>query len=467
MDKGINAAFSMESHVARIISSQEIRGVCFNVNLAKQHLVTLEGIKQRLYDNIRPVLSLEVEQPYGVPVNKPWLKDGSYSAMVEKWYGEESDIVWGQFTRVEFVEPNLGSRAKLIAQLLRLGWSPEHYTEPSDTYPEGSPKLTYEGRPCDSLNHIGTEEGQWIADWYTYNHRQSQIRGWLYGVKSNGFIPRVREDGRIPAEAVTIGTNTFRFRHRKVVNVPKASKKVKFGKEMRELFTASEGRVLVGHDASGLELRMLAHFLNVDTFTHAVVHGKSEDGTDIHSRNRDEVNLPDRDAAKTFIYACILYGAGDEKAGSIVGGSAKDGAKVKRIYFDKNPELLTLIKSVTKASKRGYLYGLDGRKVYMRRDKVTKRLQTHKALNTLLQSAGALVMKYSMVFLDKWVRDEGLDVWKVVDYHDEAIGDVIPEHAERYKELAILSVVKAGEYLGLKCPLDAGAAIGKDWSEIH
>jgi len=466
MDKGINAVFRMESHVARIIGAQEQRGVQFDGQLALRHITTLEEIKTSLYERIRPILSLEVDRPYNIPVNKPWLLDGSYSSSVLKWYGEGADIVWGRFSRVSFNEPNLGSRNKLIAQLLRLGWEPLHYTDPSDTYPEGSPKLTYEGKPCSSLDDIGSEEGQWIADWYTYNHRQSQIKGWVYGTKQNGFIPRVRDDGRIPAEAMTIGTNTFRFRHKKVVNVPKASDKVKFGKEMRSLFTATKGRVLVGHDASGLELRMLAHFLNDPTFTHAVVEGNSDDGTDVHSENMRSAGLSNRDDAKTFIYA-FLYGAGDAKIGAIIGGGAREGAKLKRQFFAANPKLKALVDSVADASKRGYLYGLDGRRIRMRRDKVTKKLQTHKALNTLLQCAGAVVMKYSMIFLDKWVREEGLDVWKVIDMHDEAQADVHLRDVKRYKELAIKSVRVAGEYLGLNVPLDAEAKHGNNWAETH
>jgi len=464
--KGINAAFKCESYVARIIGQQEQRGVQFNGEKAKEHIKTLESIKSNLYAKIRPMLSLEIEQPFGVPVNKPWLRDGSCSGMVKKWYGEGADIVWGTFTRIEFIEPDLGSRTKLVAQLIRLGWEPEHYTEPSPTYPNGSPKLTVDGKPCSSLDKIGSEEGQWIADYYIYSHRQSQIKGWVYGNKGNGFVPRVRADGRMPAEAFTIGTNTFRFRHKKVVNVPKASPKVKFGKEMRSLFTASPGRVLVGHDASGLELRMLAHFLNVEAFTKAVVEGNSEDGTDVHTLNMKAAGLTDRDQAKTFIYA-FLYGAGDAKIGSIIGGGAKEGAALKRKFFKANPELKALVKSVSKAAERGYLVGLDGRKIRMRRDKKTKRIQTHKALNTLLQCAGALVMKYSMIFLDKWVRDEGLDVWKVIDMHDEAQADVHPKDVERYKVLAVRSVIRAGEYLQLSCPLDTEAKDGQNWAETH
>jgi len=288
----------------------------------------------------------------------------------------------------------------------------------------------------------------------------------VFGNKGNGFQSRIRSEGRIPAEAITIGTHTFRFSHKKVVTVPKASDKVKFGKEKRSLVRATPGRVLVGNDPSRLELRMLAHFLNDALFTLAVVEGNSDEGTDIHTKNMEAAGLSNRDDAKTFIYA-FLYGAGDAKIGSIIGGGAKEGKLLKEKFFAANPQLEALVEGVGAASKRGYLYALDGRKIRMRRDKNTKRIQTHKALNTLLQCSGALVMKYSMIFLDKWVREEGLDVWKVIDQHDEAQADVLPEHVDRYKKLAIKSVVVAGEYLGLNCPLDAEAKSGQNWSETH
>lgn len=460
MEKGINAALKVESHVARIIYNQESRGVKIDVRRAKWRIFLLEEIKIRLYKNIRPMLRMEVEQPFSVPIKKPWLKCGDYSIGVTKWYKEGADIVWGSFSRVEFVDPDLGSRKKLIEQLLRLGWNPKSFTD------KGSPRLVVDGKPCSSLDSIASNEGQWIADWYIYNHRQSQIKGWVCGNKGNGFIPRVRDDGRMPAEAMTIGTNTFRFRHKKVVNVPKATKSVKFGKEMRELFTATDGRVLVGHDAAGLELRMLAHFMDDDEFTHAVVHGNSDEGTDVHSMNMRAAGLSNRDQAKTFIYA-FLYGAGDGKIGQIIGGTPWQGAALKAKFFAANPKLEYLVNNVSKASERGYLYGLDGRKIYMRRDPNTKRIQTHKALNTLLQCSGSLVMKYSMVFLDKWVRDEGLDVWKVIDMHDEAQADVHPRDVDRYKELAIKSIIRSGEYLELNCPMDAEAKSGKNWAETH
>ena len=248
------------------------------------------------------------------------------------------------------------------------------------------------------------------------------------------------------------------MRHIDVVNIPKASKHVFFGTEMRSLFCVPEGKILVGHDASGLELRMLAHYMDDKAFTEELIHG------DIHTRNQEMAGLPTRDMAKTFSYG-FLYGAGDEKIGKIVGGTAKDGKELKRRFLANLPSLKRLIDRTRTASKKGWLKGLDGRKVMMR--SYDGEVMEHKALNTLLQSAGAIVMKKSMILLDKSVRDHKLDVLKVIDQHDEGQAEVIPEHVELYKQLAVQSIVDSGIHFKLNCPLAGEAKSGLNWATTH
>lgn len=142
------------------------------------------------------------------------------------------------------------------------------------------------------------------------------------------------------------------------------------------------------------------------------------------------------------------------------------GKSLRKRFLENLPNLDRLVEEVKEASRRGYLIGLDGRKLFMRKG-WDGRIQENKALNVLLQSAGAIVMKTSMVLLDEMVRGESLDVLKVIDMHDEAQADVHPKDVERYMELSILSIVKAGELLGLKVPLAAEAKQGKNWAETH
>lgn len=444
--KSIHNALFIEHNVQRIITQQEEHGVFFDTPRARKYISYLQAKQAALYTQIRPLLSLELQVPYDRPVSRPYLKSGSLSNNVKKWYSDEDlHLVGGPFTRIEYAEPDLGKRTKLITQLLKLGWKPTAYTE------KGNPKLTPEGEPCPNLSRLDNEVGQWIADWYVYRHRQSQITGWL---------ELVRPDGRISARAITIGTPTFRFRHSGVVNVPKAAKSVLFGKQMRSLFRVKKGYVMVGHDASGLELRMLADAINDAGFTLEVVSG------DIHTKNQRDAGLPTRDDAKTFIYA-FIYGAGDAKIGLIIGGSRVAGKRIKAKFLANNPALAQCIKQTQAAAKRGYLIGLDGRRVTLRVDKYTGEIQTHKALNTRLQCAGALVMKYSMVILDEWIRDMGLDVKKVIDMHDESQNEVLAKDAGMVKVLGPASIVEAGRMLNLNVPLAGDAKVGRNWSETH
>ena len=475
----------METHVARIIGKQSLDGVEFDVARANWYIHVLEERTLELYARVRPHLALEVEAPFTVPVNKPFLVSGDYSDNVKKWM-EGADItqVEAPFSRVRFVEPDLGKRALLIKQLLRLGWNPREFTPITEKGGGGNPKLTVESvtggkEICPSLFEIVGDTGKDIALWYTLKHRQSQIKG---------FLKHVRPDGRIQADAHTIGTPTYRFRHTKVVNVPKAAPHVVFGKQMRSLFTIKgmslhqrinergkideeinklerrlylkQGYKMVGHDASGLELRILAHYIDDEQFTKSVAEG------DPHTANQIAAGLPTRDAAKTFIYA-FIYGAGNKKIGSIVGGSATQGRAIKERFLLANPKLAALIEGVQRAAGKGYIKGIDGRRVRIRKDPVSKRPQVHKALNALIQTGGALVMKYSMVWLDLAANAEGLSFSKVIDMHDEGQAEVTDEDAPRYAWLAQQSIRKAGEYLELRCPLDAEAKINTRWSKTH
>lgn len=445
----------IEHEVARIITQQEDNGFCFNLPLAKQRVEELTNRIDCCDNQIIEVLSKEV-QNLG-PINKPFKKDGSYSKMVLDYFGRSlfPGLVCGTFSRITFNTPNLGSRQKLTKQLLRMGWEPEHYTD------KGSPKLTVDGGPCPSLDNVAKEEGKLIAERFVLSHRRSQIQGW---------IGLVRPDGRITAEANPLGTNTGRMRHAKVVNVPKAAKQVMFGREMRELFTVTDNGngdyLLCGHDADGLELRVLAHHMSDMDFTTRLVEGKSEDGTDAHTYNQKICGLDNRDQAKTTVY-CLIYGGGDAKLGKVIGGTAKDGKRIRELLMAGLPALDRLIKGVKAQARSGYLVGIDGRKIFLRRDPVTHKVQDHKALNTLIQGDGAIVMKLSMIYLNIMVRNRQLDVRKVIDQHDEAQAEVHRKDVEVYRNLSVLSVSKSGSKLKLKCPLKATSKVGKSWDMTH
>lgn len=287
-----------------------------------------------------------------------------------------------------------------------------------------------------------------------------------------GWLKCVKADGRIHGSVNPCGAVTGRATHSSpnVAQVPAVGSP--YGKECRELFTVPPGWFQVGVDASGLELRCLAHFMfpyDKGAYAHEILNG------DIHTANQKAAGLPERNQAKTFIYA-FLYGAGDEKIGKIVHGDAKDGKRLKREFLAKIPAIAKLKDAIQSALvadsyhgkvtkwKRKYLKGLDGRPLRVR--------SLHSALNLLLQSAGALICKKWIVLTEQNLVALGLDHGKDFQYmgwiHDEiAVACRTKEIAELVCTVAQTSMREAQEYYGFRVQLDTEGKIGQNWSETH
>jgi len=292
----------IEHNVRQIQVKQEYNGWYLDTEWVKSCIEDLENKCHELEQRIYPSLSTEVivdetkhkgEYKY---VRSPFLKSGAYSRSVVDWLNKweisdpDQSLVGGPFTRVHFDKLDLNRTEKLKKQLLQLGWKPTEWNTNNDGI-RTSPKITE-----DSLQSLGGSLGGDIQRWIVYRHRKSQIEG---------FLKNVRQDNRIPACGNTLGAVTRRYTHKVVVNIPKASPNVIYGWEMRRCFTAAPGKKLVGIDAEGLELRLLAHYMGDPEYVNAVVNGSKEDGTDVHTLNQHMAGLETRDQAKTFIYALI------------------------------------------------------------------------------------------------------------------------------------------------------------------
>jgi len=300
-------------------------------------------------------------------------------------------------------------------------------------------------------------EASLILEYMTLQKRLGQINNWLDKVD--------QDTHKVHGRVITNGAVTGRMTHQNpnMAQVP-ASKHDKqtgellwgkagyYGTDCRACWTVPEGRRLVGFDASGLELRMLAHYMNDQEFTDVLLQ------EDIHERNRVAAGLETRPQAKTFIYA-FLYGAGDNKIGNITGGTAKDGAELRKRFLRNTPSLAGLRDRVADASSRGYLKGLDGRKLWVRSE--------HAALNTLLQAAGAIVMKKALVLLNEYATKWKLDYKFIGNIHDEVQSEVLTEHAEKFGWLAVECLKAAGVHYNLRCPLDGEYKVGLTWAETH
>ena len=268
----------------------------------------------------------------------------------------------------------------------------------------------------------------------------------------SSWIEATREDGRVHGKVITNGTVTGRMSHQSpnMAQVPAVYSP--YGKECRALWIANKGYKLVGVDASGLELRMLAHYMNDKEYTNEIING------DIHTANKNSAGLGSRDEAKTFIYA-FIYGAGDKKIGSILGRSEADGRRVKEKFLRHTPSLRSLREKVDGVAKKRWLRGLDQRKILIR--------HPHAALNTLLQGAGACVMKYALTLLEEYVIKKRIKAYPVVNVHDEFQYEVEESKTKEFGELAVQSIIQAGKDLKIRCPLDGEYKIGNNWAETH
>jgi DNA polymerase I len=344
--------------------------------------------------------------------------------------------------KVEVFNP--GSRKQIGERLIEKGWKPSRYTE------TGQP-IVDEG----TLDGVDIPEAKAINEYLMLQKRVAQIESWLKAVG---------EDGRVHGKVITNGAVTGRMTHMSpnMAQVPNSGSP--YGEDCRDLWIVEKGYKLVGIDAAGLELRMLAHYMKDDAYTNEVVSG------DIHTANQKAAGLQTRNQAKTFIYA-FLYGAGDAKIGQIVGAGAKEGQALKSRFLENTPSLEKLREDVSKIAKnKGTLPGLDGRRVQVRSD--------HAALNSLLQSAGAIVMKQALVLLDAKLDKLGIDYKFVANVHDEWQIEVEEGFADLVGKLGVRSIEEAGSYLGgldeitnkplgMRCPLSGEYKVGNSWKETH
>ena len=353
----------------------------------------------------------------------------TFPPIVEKRFSEKT----GKRLKDKVTVFNVGSRQQ-VAERLETKGAKWHQKTPS-----GKPVV--DEKTLKENSHV-SEAGK-VLEYLTLQKRYAQVHSWLEAVE---------EDGRVHGRVISNGAVTGRMTHQSPNMAQVPASHSPYGHECRSCWTVPEGKKLVGFDASGLELRMLAHYMNDKEFTDVLLTD------DIHTRNQMAAGLETRPQAKTFIYA-FLYGAGDAKIGTIVGGSARDGADLKQRFLRNTPSLESLRERVIRASGRGYLTGLDGRKLRVRSE--------HAALNTLLQAAGAIVMKKALVILDDYAQQWSLDYKLIGNIHDEVQSEVATDQAEKYGWLAVECLKAAGVEFNLRCPLDGEYKVGTTWAETH
>lgn len=454
----------LEHRVAAIIFRQQQRGFAFDVQAAEALTAKLQ----------RRLAELEVELQAVFP---PWQK--STGIFIPKRDDKKRGYKKGEpIERFKEAVFNPASRDNIADRLIALrGWKPAAFTD------GGKPQVDET-----ILSALPWPEAKLLAEYLMVEKRLGQVaagkEAWLkHAVKDALGVHRIHGDVN------TNGAVTGRMTHMKpnVAQTPACG--APYGEECRSLYVASPGLVLVGCDAEGLELRCLAHYMaryDGGAYVETVVNGKKEDGTDVHSVNMRAAGLNIRDSAKTFCYA-LIYGAGDFKLGTIVYDDFTDSQKGRFLckyktltdrkraltnlgkarrarLMDGLPALGKLVEDVKAAVKaRGHLRGLDGRLLHVRGE--------HSALNTLLQSAGALVMKKAIVLWNDNVaapiRSLGGVVELVGTIHDEIQVETEEQYATEVGQGAADCIRRAGEAFKFRCPLAGSFSSGRTWAETH
>lgn len=499
---------------------------------------------------------------YAATMWNPTNKGGNYSKNAQKYIkearGNINDYILherpiaGAFTPIVYEEIPLGNRDTVKQVLYKEGWRGVNYNETEQEHLDeyGVPPNPWSGKIDEDSIERWEETAkvpEWatgIARWYVLCARANQIlnakdvayfaehgdwpkqpggrrqcRGLVarafskeYGMEAQAFYAKMRswpteDEWRVPAVGIPIGTNTFRMRHKNVVNIPSRGLY-----PLRDLFIASEGKMILGCDGSGLELRMLAHFLNDEEYINVVLNG------DIHSYNQELAGLPTRDMAKTFVYA-FLYGSGLPNLAAVTGLSVKEMEKRVQSFKEKLPALANLIAALERVGHRfGHVLSVDGRWGRIRYK--SGELLVHTILNVLLQMTGSLCMKWGRCLTEDMLMAEGVgldddgypafladqhdewqaevnaseveevvyeipsDDWKAEEkreYHDDQgrmwsapvkvdEADEVVTVRRRYHRAGHImasQMTYAGELLGIRIPLAGEYMLGDSWQETH
>tara|TARA_R110002051_G_scaffold127619_1_gene201253 strand:+ start:1216 stop:2943 length:1728 start_codon:yes stop_codon:yes gene_type:complete len=425
-------SIALEHKIRYVINKQQDYGFYLNVEKAHKLMMEIQNKAQDIEDKLLRKVPLKVSLVRDVILKIK--KDGTLSKTGLKNYDVTN--IGGDFSAIEFKKFNLASPKQIIQRLDGYGWKPIEFT------PKGSPKISEKN--LQTISSSAPEEVKRLAEWKMMKTRVKTIESWLESVDCNN---------RVHGKVLTTGAVTGRMIHAEPNMANIVANNKPYGKECRSCWTIPDNQhVLVGMDAKGLELRMLANYMKDERYIHEVLEG------DPHTYNQELAGLPTRTSAKTFIYA-FIYGAGDQKIGSIVGGSTREGRKLRQKFLSGLPKLDTLIESVQKYSERGYIRGIDGRRIIVRRP--------YAALNTLLQGGGAICCKQWSIILDEEIEKRKLNAHLVNTIHDEQQYEVHRDHAEELVDIADSCMLQVSTYFNMLIPLNADAKIGGTWQETH
>lgn len=434
------SVLDIEFKAQEICLEQSSFGFSFDIDKALELKKALEDEQSKLQDEIKSILGGDFIIPLEVKVPK---RDVNYKEVLRGSYKAGC-----AYTKIKIKEFNPTSRHDLSTRLIeRCNWKPTEFGS------DGKPTLSEE-----VLKKSDIRVCKVIAKTLMIQKRLGMLvdgnQAWIKLYNENTKAIHGRVD--------TLGTGTHRCTHSRPNLGQIPSVRSPYGKECRELFTVPKGWKLFGTDASGLELRVLAHYMfpfDGGSYADVILNG------DIHTTNQNAAGLDTRDQAKTYMYAKI-YGSGIDNLARVCGITAKE-MRVKVKNFDKNlPALKTLTDKVKESAKyKGHVKALDGRRIPVRSE--------HSALNFLLQSGGAIICKNWMVKLHILLKEKGYesgtDFRQSAYVHDELQISYNPTKITG-DELGALSreaMINVGKDLGVRIPLDVGYDTGDTYADTH
>jgi len=441
----------IEHEIREVLDEQQNNGWSFDIPGAQALSSLIRAEQSDLEPSIRSLFPAQLEEQ-GTYIRRTKL-DGTDFASYDRHcrdYPKLHDNGDGTYTTLAYEDFNIGSPKQRVKRLLSLGWEPVNFTE------NGFPKVD-EDTLVAFAEASGRREAQAIADWLVLQGRASMIEGWLNNVNY--------EDHCMHGKVLTCAATTRRMIHSSpnTANIPKAKKKVKYGIECRRLWRARPGRTQVGDDASGLEMRMFAQYLNNPEATLLFTVG------DPHINNTRNLGLPDemRDLTVKNGFYAYLYGAGDAKLGVTLKPELQGdergqyGRSARSILEQGTPGLARLVAQIGAEFSQtgGMLKTIDGG--YVRCPSV------RAALNYKLQSAGAIVCKEAAIIARRKIRERGLDALLVGTIHDEKQNDCDTKDAIEVGEVNKAAYGEAGEVLGFHVPLTGEYKLGANWAECH
>ena len=433
-------AFKLEHDFAGCIEAQVRAGFPFDVDAALDLVDSLRAKETELQTHLKEIFPpIEHKEVFIPKVNN---KARGYVKGVP-------------FEKVRLEEFNPGSRQQIVQRLQqKYGWKPSKSTE------KGNPVLD-----DDVLEKLPYPEAKPLAEYMLIEKRLGQIAD-----GKNAWLKLVNNDtGCVHGDVITNGCITGRCSHRdpNMAQVPAAYSP--YGKECRSLFHAPEGWDLIGVDAKALELRCLAGYLAYwDNGEYARV--VTDESIDIHVYNQERFGVATRDISKRLLYA-VAYGAGALKAGTVIDPNEKNEVVLRKLgstainsFMDGVPALRKLKEHLAKTlQQNNWLRGLDKRILYCRSD--------FKALNVLLQSAGALIMKQVVINIHTDMNElgyvHGVDWQQAAMIHDEVQLACKPELTDTLKSVALEAFPKAQHFFNFRCPIDGDAKVGYTWFDTH